>query len=162
MRDLADALALTEGPDRPDPALVLPEPGRGVNSSTLPGTRLFALRSIPTTNDDFREWELSNFPDPGRSRLAERLDRAFQTGTRHVESLLAARIGENTDTPDGWRKVADALIDPAFADWGRLLHLMLRLRNPSATNPVADLAAFLRANPSISTCAASICSSRPT
>jgi hypothetical protein len=143
LRDLADALALTEGPDRPEPALVLPEPGRGVNSSTLPGTRLFALRFIPTNDDEFHEWELSNFPDPGRSRLAEKLDQSFQTGTRHVASLLAARM--NDDSPDGWRKFADTLIDPAFADWGRLLHLMLRLRNPAATNPVADLAAFLRA-----------------
>jgi hypothetical protein len=49
------------------------------------------------------------------------------------------------DTPEGWKRLADALIDPAFADWGRLLHLMLRLRNPLATNPVAELAAFLRA-----------------
>jgi predicted GTPase len=149
LRDLADALALTEGPDRPEPALVLPEPGSGVNSSTLPGTRLFALRSIPAESEDFGEWELSNFPDPGRSRLAERLEQSFQTGTRHVQSLLTARTGGNpaaVDTPEGWRKVADALIDPAFADWGRLLHLMQRLRNPAATNPIADLAAFLRAS----------------
>lgn len=144
LRDLADALALTEGPDRPEPALVLPEPGSGVNSSTLPGTRLFALRSIPAETEDFGEWEISNFPDPGRSRLAERLEQSFRRGTRHVESLLATRVGD--DSPEGWRKVADALIDPAFADWGRLLHLMLRLRNPAATNPVADLAAFLRAS----------------
>ena len=80
LRDLADALALTEGPDRPEPALVLPEPARGVNSSTLPGTRLFALRSIPANGEEFREWELSNFPDPGRSRLAEKLEQSFQTG----------------------------------------------------------------------------------
>jgi hypothetical protein len=146
LRDLADALALTEGPDRPEPALVLPEPGRGVNSSILPGTRLFALRSIPSNAEDFQDWELSNFPDPGRGRLAEKLEQSLQTGTRHVHSLLTPRLGGmGDDTPEGWKKLADALIDPAFADWGRLLHLMLRLRNPAATNPVADLAAFLRA-----------------
>jgi hypothetical protein len=143
LRDLADALALTEGPDRPEPALVLPEPGRGVNSTTLPGARLFALRNIPHEAEEFREWALSNFPDPGRSLLAERLERSFQTGARHVQALLADRVG--ADTPEGWRNVADALIDPAFADWGRLLHLMLRLRDPGAPNPVAELAAFLRA-----------------
>jgi hypothetical protein len=148
MRDLADALALTDGPERPEASLVLPEPGRGVNSATLPGSRLFALRHLQVDSDEFREWVLANFPDPGRSVLAERLERSFQTGVRHVQSLLAARIGENAeakDTPDDWKSLADSLIDPAFADWGRLLHLMLRLRDPNAANPVAELAAFLRA-----------------
>ena len=81
-------------------------------------------------------------PRSGRGRLAERSSSPSDRGNGHVESLLGPRIGD--DSPEGWRKVADALIDPAFADWGRLLHLMLRLRNPAATNPVADLAAFLR------------------
>jgi len=144
LRDLADALALTEGPGRPEPALVFPEPGRGVNSAALPGDRLFALRNFPHEPDDFGDWQLSNFPDPGRSLLAERLDRSFQVGARHVETLLQPRLG--ADMPDSWRGVADALIDPAFADWGRLLQLMLRLRNPNAANPVADLAAFLHAS----------------
>jgi hypothetical protein len=142
LRELADMLALTEGPDRPEPALVLPEPSRGVNSATLPGTRLFALRNFPADSEALREWDLSNFPDPGRSLLADRLERSFRTGTRHVQALLADRVG--ADTPEGWLAVADALIDPAFADWGRLLHLMLRLRDPAAANPVAELAAFLR------------------
>ena len=48
-----------------------------------------------------------------------------------------------TDTPEGWRGLADALIDPAFADWGQLLQFMLRLRNPNAANPIAELAEFL-------------------
>ena len=80
-------------PIDPEPALVLPEPGRGVNSTTLPGTRLFALRNIPHEAEEFREWELANFPDPGRSLLAERLERSFQTGARHVQTLLLVRIG---------------------------------------------------------------------
>ncbi len=147
LRELADALDLTAGPDRPDAVLALPEPGPGLDSAKLPGMRLFALRHLTREPDDLRVLDLSNFPDPGRAILADRLDRSFRTGARHVHALILARIGSNAetkDTPDGWRAVADGLIDPAFADWGRLLHLLLRLRDPAATNPVTELAAFLR------------------
>ena len=37
---------------------------------------------------------------------------------------------ETADTPEGWRSAADVLVDPAFADWGRLLQLMLRFAIP--------------------------------
>jgi hypothetical protein len=48
------------------------------------------------------------------------------------------------DNPDGWRAVAAALAEPAFRDWGRLLHLLARLPDPKAPDPVEELAAFLR------------------
>ncbi|MBA4067695.1 MAG: hypothetical protein C0501_29120 [Isosphaera sp.] len=144
LRDLGDALGLTAGPDELR-VLVLPEPGPGVNSAALPGARLAALlRSFPRESDDFREWEVRNFPDPARKVVADRLDQTFRTGARHVQELLRTRAG--LDTPDGWRKTADVLGDPAtpFPEWGRLLHLLARLRDPAAPNPVGELAAFLR------------------
>jgi hypothetical protein len=150
LRNLADALGLTAGPDRPDPVLVLPEPGPGVDSATLPGGRWTALlRTYNRESDDYREWELRNFPDPGRSVLADRLDRSFKTGARHVHALIRARLGpdfERKDTPENWRALADTLGDPAspFPEWGRLLHLLVRLRDPAAPNPVGELITFLR------------------
>lgn len=150
LRDLADALGLTAGPDRPDAVLALPDLGPGVDSATLPGARWTKLlRTYNRESDDYREWQLRNFPDPGRSVLAERLERSFKTGTRHVHALIRGKLGpdiEQKDTPENWRALADTLGDPAspFPEWGRLLHLLARLQNPAAPNPVSELVAFLR------------------
>jgi uncharacterized protein (DUF2267 family)/energy-coupling factor transporter ATP-binding protein EcfA2 len=144
LRDLGDALGLTAGPEELR-VLALPEPGPGVNSAALPGARLTALlRGFPRETADFREWEVRNFPDPARSLVADRLDRSFRTGARHVQELLRARVG--ADTLEDWRKLADVLGDPAtpFPEWGKLLHLIARLRDPAAPNPVGELTAFLR------------------
>ena len=62
LRDLADALALTDGPNRPDAALVFPEPGRGVNSATLPGERLFATHAIPPRTRRVSRMGTGEFP----------------------------------------------------------------------------------------------------
>src|SRR5205823_14793734 len=71
LRDLADVLGLTGGPSRPEPVLDLPEPGAKVDFSTLAGVRWAALRRLfPEQPDDYPEWELRNFPEPGRSELA--------------------------------------------------------------------------------------------
>lgn len=151
LRDLGDALGLTAGPDRPEAVFVLPEPGPMVDSTKLPGARLAALlRGYPRETEDYREWELGNFRDPTMpGELADRLDRSFRTGARHVQALLRARMGtepEQQDTPEWWRTTADALGDSAtpFSEWGRFLHLLARLRNSAAPNPVAELASFLR------------------
>lgn len=150
LTDLGDALGLTAGPLKPEPVLVLPEPGPGVDSAALPAARWTSLiRCYRTVSDDFREWDVRDFPDPLRSVLAERIDRSSRTGVRHVHALFRARMGadfEQKDTPEWWRSTADSLGDPAtpFPDWGRLLHLLVRLRDPAAPNPVGELAAFLR------------------
>jgi hypothetical protein len=150
LRDFADALGLTAGSDRPEPVLVLPEPGPGINSVSLPSVRWTALlRNFNSSSDDFDEWNLHEFPDPGRSILAARLDQCFRTGVRHVQALILARLGRDViqkDTPESWRMFASVLTDSTtpFPEWGRLLHLYVRLRDPSAPNPILELAAFLR------------------
>ena len=152
LRDLADVLGLTTGSDLPPPVLVLPEPGPGVNASTLPLARWTALvRNYRTESGDFREWALANFPDPGRSILAERLDRSFRTGVHYVQGLIRSRLEANVkpqDSPASWQMLASALLDATtpFPEWGRLLSLYVHLRKPSAPNPVLELAAFLRRN----------------
>src|SRR6185503_8456966 len=105
LRDLADALGLTAGMSRPDAVLVLPEPGPGVDSATLPSSRMAALlRTFVGVSPDFREWDVRNFPDPARTLLSDRLDRSFRTGVRHVQALLRSRLGTDPkDTPDAWR-----------------------------------------------------------
>ena len=81
-------------------------------------------------------------PGPRANRLAESSSSPSTPGCG--TSTCSSRPSERRekDTPEGWQELRRALGDPAFADWGRLLHLLARLATP-ATNPVADLSAFL-------------------
>lgn len=150
MKDLADALGLTTGPDRPEPALDIPEPRSGINSATLPGERwTYLLRNYNRTSPDFEEWQVHRFRDPSRSVLDARLERSFANGVRHVQGLLEQKLDRTSnqyDTPVQWKQLAESIGDPAspFPEWGRLLHLIARLRNPEAGNPVAELFTFLQ------------------
>lgn len=148
LRDLADALGLTGGPNRPAAVLDLPEPGTQIDSTTLAGVRWAALRrDFPVQPDGYPEWALRNFPEPGRTELTRRVQRSFANGVRHVHRLTLTRMGPNPvakDNPAGWKEVAAFLGEPVFREWGRLLHLLARLSDPRAADPVAELAAFLR------------------
>jgi hypothetical protein len=138
LRDLADALGATTAPNRPPPVLVLPEPD-AADPAALPGARWAALlRAYPRQSEGYPEWEVRNFPDPARSDLAARLQKSFATGTRHVQKLMRVQ-----DTKEGWKAVAAALNEPVYRDWGRLLHLLARLQDPTAPDPVSELAKFL-------------------
>jgi hypothetical protein len=144
VRDLADALGLTAGPDRPPAVLVLPEPGPGVDSIALATERWAALRTAyPRQPESYPAWSLANFPDPGKTALANRARQQFETGARHMRQLLRARVGTSpTALADRAtrERLAAELESPGFADWGKLLSLLARL--PDADAP--DLAAFLR------------------
>ncbi len=150
LRDLADSLNLTTGPDRPDSLLVLPEPGPGVDSTTLPTSRWNALKkTYAYLADDVDNWNLNDFPDVGRSILASRLDSYFKAGLRHVHALVQSRFGPNLekkDTHENWLMLANLLTDSTtpFPEWGQFLQLYAKLLSSSAQNPVLELAAFLR------------------
>ena len=138
LRDLADALGATTAPNRPVPVLVLPEPN-GVDSAGLAATRWAALReAYPGQPEDYPDWEVPNFPDPARTELAARLQKSFAAGVRHVHKLMKLQ-----DTKEGWKAMAAALSEPVYREWGRLLHLLARLQNPAAPNPVTELTGFL-------------------
>ncbi len=135
LRDLADAFGTT-GPNRPEPVLVLPEPD-GTNSATLATARLTALaRTYTRQSESYPEWEV-------RGELIGRAQKSFATATRHFHKLLTVK-----DTVEGWTALAASLTEPKFRDWGKLLHLLSRLQDPTAAqpvpDPVADLAMFLR------------------
>lgn len=147
LRDLADALGLTAGPNRPEAVLELPEPGPTVDSAALAAARLDALQKAFPGALDSGEWALRNYPQPGRTELANRVQRSFAAGVRHAHKLILVKLGtppEARDNPDGWRTVAGTLGEPAFRDWGRLLQFLARLQDPTATDPVAELAPFLK------------------
>ena len=164
LRDLADALGLT--PDPGDPArraLAVGPPGAG-DTASLPADRLAALaRHYPRPSPlyprpegaagpdlgagpaAYPEWALANFPEPGRAALAARVRESAENGGRHVRDLLARlHPPPAADTPGGRARAADALGGPPFRAWGQYLHLLARLENPRAADPVADLAAFLK------------------
>lgn len=166
LRDLAGTLGLTAEGSR---ILVVPPPGPGVDSRSLPADRLADLRrQFPRPSElyprlegekagpdlgavgpiAFPEWTLTNFPEPGRTILTSRAREEFANATLYTRSLILTRLGvvpEIADTTDGWSRVADALDRPPLSDWGRLLHVFARLENPRAPDPGAELATFLRA-----------------
>lgn len=149
LRDLGDLLGLTEGPGRPDRVLVLPPPSPGIDSTALP-TRVWTalLRVYPELTRRPEDWATTRFPDPARTLLRQKLDGLMHNGVGHVRHLIRGRLGADpsrNDTPAWWRSFTATLTDPStpFPDWGRLLHLIARLREPTATNPVTDLARFL-------------------
>jgi energy-coupling factor transporter ATP-binding protein EcfA2 len=138
VRDLSDALGATASANRPDAVLVLPEPGTE-DSETLPGKRWAALRKVyPRQSDDYPEWELWQFADPLRGDLAARAQRSFDIGVRHLRTLLKI-----DDTREGWKALAASLDRPAVREWGRLLHLLARISDRDAPDPVSELAEFL-------------------
>ena len=144
LRDLADALGLTAGPERKSAVLDLPE----VETTTLARERLTQLsQQYPTMVQTYPQWSLTRFPEPGRTELSRRLERSFQRGMSHVRARILATMGpmpRMKDDSEGWSQVATRLQDTGFQDWGRLLTLLARLRNAKAEDPVAELAAFLQ------------------
>ncbi|QDU23014.1 P-loop NTPase family protein [Urbifossiella limnaea] len=150
LRDLADALALTPSAERRP--LLIPPPGSGLDATAFPAGQLAELRTrfprggelYPADVSGYPEWELSGFPDPARSVLAGRVRESFASGAAAVRTLVAARLNGD-DTPAGWARAAEGLSAPPFAEWGRLLHVLAKLEERAAGDPVAGLAAFLRA-----------------
>jgi hypothetical protein len=150
LRDLTDAIGLTTGPGSREAVLDLPEPLPGLTGSKeLAAARLAGLRSAypppAYPSDEYPEWAVANFPDPVRKAVEVRLRSIFDTGVRHVRRLIG-RAAPTPEAAEGWRQVADTLLqDPALKAWGRLLGLFRRWLDPTAAaDPVAELADFLR------------------
>ncbi len=159
LRDLADAVDLIIDPpylrvaravargvlglpaasDRLPAVLALPEPN-GTDSAALAAARLTALvRTYTRQAEGYPEWETRRFPDPVRTEIAARLQKSFAAGVRHLHRLFQV-----TDTVEGWTALGASLAEPKYREWGKLLHLLARLQDPAAPDPVAELAAFLR------------------
>ncbi|MCI0701015.1 MAG: hypothetical protein L0241_08025 [Planctomycetia bacterium] len=143
--DLAEALGMTGGAEG---VVMIPEPGPGIDSASLASARWTALvRAYRRQSEGYPEWEVRNFPDPGRTELARRLRASFDNGVKHVRALLLAKLGPNpsaNDTPSGWESLANALSEPTFRAWGQLLHLLARLLDPAAPDPITEFAHFLQ------------------
>ncbi|HET6576558.1 MAG TPA: GTPase domain-containing protein [Fimbriiglobus sp.] len=150
LRDLTDSIGLTTGPGSREAVLDLPEPLPTLSGSKeLAAVRLAGLRSAypppAYPSDEYPEWAVAHFPDPVRKAVTLRLQSIFDTGVRHVRRLIG-QAAPSPETAEGWRKVADALLqDPELKAWGRLLGLYRRWIDPTAAaDPVAELVEFLR------------------
>lgn len=148
LRDLADACGLTSGADLPPAPLRLPNSSQTLNPlSDSPRLRWQQLQQhYATYLNEPKLWAWNDFPENSRERLRLHTMRFMRyTGRQlryHLEQQTQAAL---TDTPEGWRRVAAALRQPteAIADWGRLLHLLLRQEDPRLTDPLQQLADFL-------------------
>ncbi|MBY0456839.1 MAG: GTPase domain-containing protein [Gemmataceae bacterium] len=139
LRDLADALGLTTAPKRPEAVLALPEPGAADSAALARERWATLLRTYSRQTDGYPEWAADNFPDPVRGELLAGLRKSFEAGVRHVHRLLTVR-----DTVPGWLALGASLSEEQFRAWGQLLHLLARLQDPNASDPLAELSGFLR------------------
>ncbi len=156
LRDLTILLALLDtAPEEPGHklhgVLDIPAPDLRLSSVSLPGERLVKLHQAFGPNcEGLDECGVNQFDEPARSLLSERLDRSFRNGAAHVRLLLEAELGRpaSAATPDDWSRLVQALdTKVALRDWGRLLHVLAKLREPGSADPILELAAFLRSQP---------------
>ena len=145
LRTVADLLAATDppGPDDGEPSHtaygLLTVSANAPNG--LAADKLARLRTLgqagPTPPAG---WELTNFPDPGRSLLTARAQASLDAATRAVRDRLAVGL---SDTPAGWKAVARTLDGPDLRPWADLLAVIARLTDRTAPGPVAEASAFL-------------------
>jgi hypothetical protein len=146
LRGLADALALTPAPAAGDTTrplygvLFVPSTGAG---PPLERVERLEKHSGPNFNP-VQRWRPERFEDPARSRLVARLEESRKNATDVVQADVRAKLGPEPEA-EKWRRLADRITaDPQLQNWGRLLHVLARLRDPTAADPVAELVAFLR------------------
>jgi hypothetical protein len=145
LRDVTAALGLAgDAPDRP---ALLDVPVPPAFTAAQARARVQALeKAYPSFPDGFR---LANLPEAvtGEVRRAAKAsyDRLLQSGREVVHQKLQEASPEGREMVEGWRRLIPWLNDPADLEAWRVLATVLgRLHDPGATDPVTDLAAFLR------------------
>jgi hypothetical protein len=123
MRDFADALGLTPEPSKR--VLDIPPPGDAFD----PAERLRRIASDIVVS--LESWPPARFPEPARGILAAKLRESIGNAAKRARMLISAKFPEGLD-------------DPAIRDWGRLLHVLLKLEDSQAADPVQELAAFVK------------------
>lgn len=153
LRDLAEALGLCSGVTIRPAVLDLPEarPGSVEFTYNAMQRRLATLRDdYPSTNLEYPQWVITRFAEPVRRELSQRVQRSFDRG---VEQVRFSRLNvPGSDTPKGWRALAERLEPPLpassgdtpmYQDWSRILTLLARLTDPKAADPFEELRQFL-------------------
>ena len=130
LAELCDALGLTA----PNAPLQFPDPlPKGLAGQVLTRLRMRERQTSVITDEQRidRRWRAERFPDPVRGVVTNRLLAAYDTAVQHLLPQLPAS--------------ADALLaDPDFRAWGELLKQLATWAGRPATDPVQELAAFLR------------------
>ena len=147
LRTLADVLALTPlDATRPlHGTLSIP-----ATTTTPPAERIDRLgKSLGPDYQPARRWALDRFDEPTRGLLISRVEESRENAERAVRAELRTKRDALT-TPgkpevQRWRELGIAVeADSRFRAWGQLLHLLARLREPTAPDPVSELTAFLK------------------
>jgi hypothetical protein len=141
LRDIAQALGLVGEGGRPATLRLTDR-----FTADQAGELLAALRaSYPTAN----EWSLGDVPDVAAAEVRRAAQASYQQAIRAGREVIRRHYLEQypdgRETTQRWQTVADWL--PAAADlhdWRELTHLLLKLSDPAADDPVNALATFLR------------------
>lgn len=148
LRNLADALALSPlDPTRPiHGSLFIP-----ASTTTPPTERIDRLKK--TLGPDFqiaRRWNLDNFDElTTRKALQARVEESQANAERVVRNELRTKLdalaGPGKSDVQRWRELGSSIeADPRMRAWGQLLHWLFRLEDPTAADPILDLAEFLK------------------
>lgn len=146
LRDLADAVGLTAGPQSADAVLVPPPPAAAGQSLLLAPDRLAKLRTrYPRAFDGKARWAVTASPGEVQHTLSVRLKTVAANWVDQARRLVAddpaAATGE-------WAKLAapnGLLSRPEMAAWGELLRRVVGWAEPDrpVEDPVRHLAEFV-------------------
>ncbi len=135
------ALGLIEGLKGKPALLVVPPDGLTLEQA---GARFRDLRAAyPAYATEFvRDGGL---PQAVADEVGRRARRDYERLLEPARALVRDKLGAgDAETPERWRAVRDWLNDPKeLAGWRGLAHVLARLADASAVDPVAALAAFL-------------------
>ena len=141
MRDMAQAFGLAGDGSRPA-LLRLSDRFISDQASAL----LTAVRkSYPAVND----WSLTDLPDAAAAEIRRAAQASYQQAVRAGREAIRRHFldmfSDGKQTVQRWQMVADWLpIATELHDWRELAHLLLRLDNPAAEDPVTAFASFVR------------------
>jgi hypothetical protein len=125
--------------------LAFPPPPPGADIPDLGSKRLQLLKS---EYPGYEKWSLTVVPDALRPaferRLRQAIDQAISDGQTVVAETLQGVTGGKNPMPADWPRVGEFLLAPSRRDWRELIATLVHLSDPSAPDPVAETAAFLK------------------
>jgi hypothetical protein len=143
VHELATALGMIGNENRSP--LSFSSPADGSDIAAIGAMRWNSLTSEFPARD---LWSLAHIPDALKPaferRLRQSIDQGNRDGQRLILEMLTNITGGKNPTSADWARVGENLLLPSRKEWRDLLTFIARLADPTAEDPVASTAAFLR------------------